>query len=381
MTRSVLLFPFLLVTLTCAHGQWALQESHTTADLRGIHSLGNGVAWASGTGGTVLRTANDGKDWSVCSTPTGAEKLDFRGIQAFDAQTAIVMSSGKGDISRLYKTSDGCKTWKLLFTNPDTEGFWDAVQFIQGTGRESGRVGYLAGDPVRGSFAEFITYNYGQSWAAIGPGVGSLGPAKVGEALFAASNSALQLLRNSPVIVTGGTTSRLRETALHVKDDPRIHYEFIGGNIPFPHSSSAGAFSFGSKLARDSVAETDTKKFIEKPTHQGDILVAVGGDYQKPDDPVGSAAFSNDGGMKWTSAITLPHGYRSAVAYDTAKNCWIAVGPNGTDISTDDGRNWHPLVPSSSDVSASDKSWNALSLPFVVGPHGRIGSFENGSLK
>ena len=50
--------------------------------------------------------------WQGCAIPPGAEKLDFRGIQAFDENTAIVMSSGKGDLSRLYKTTDGCRTWK-----------------------------------------------------------------------------------------------------------------------------------------------------------------------------------------------------------------------------------------------------------------------------
>ena len=49
------------------------------------------------------------------------------------------MSSGKGDLSRLYKTTDACKTWKLVFTNPDREGFWDAVKFsmTEPTGRLS----------------------------------------------------------------------------------------------------------------------------------------------------------------------------------------------------------------------------------------------------
>ena len=41
------------------------------------------------------------------------------------------------------------------------------------------------------------------------------------------------------------------------------------------------------------------------------------------------------------------------------------VGPNGTDISTDDGRYW---------------CWNALSLPLVVGPHGRIGKLRTDAL-
>jgi len=111
-----------------ASSQWTIQDAHTTADLRGIHAIGNGVAWATGTEGTVLRTTNDGKDWQRCTTPPDAGHLDFRGIQAFDASTAIVMSIGKGPLSRLYKTTDACRTWTLLFTNHDPEGFWDAVQ-------------------------------------------------------------------------------------------------------------------------------------------------------------------------------------------------------------------------------------------------------------
>ncbi len=61
--------------------------------------------------------------------PPGAEKLDFRGIWAWDANTAVAMSSGPGDLSRLYKTTDGCSSWKLLYTNPDKDGFWDAIAF------------------------------------------------------------------------------------------------------------------------------------------------------------------------------------------------------------------------------------------------------------
>ncbi len=121
----------LTATLTTKkiQAQFDIEDSNTTASLRGIHNVGGGVAWASGTNGTVLRTEDGGYLWQTCTIPPEAEKLDFRGIQAFDENTAIVMSSGKGDLSRLYKTTDGCQTWKLLFTNPDKEGFWDDVQF------------------------------------------------------------------------------------------------------------------------------------------------------------------------------------------------------------------------------------------------------------
>jgi hypothetical protein len=147
---------FVLAACGAAQAQWEMESSGTTADLRGIDNVGGGVAWASGTNGTVLRTEDGGYLWQACAIPPGAEHLDFRGVQAFDANTAIVMSSGKGDLSRLYKTTDGCHTWKLVFTNPYPEGFWDAV-VARVVAAESGDVcdggskvilGTILGDPA-----------------------------------------------------------------------------------------------------------------------------------------------------------------------------------------------------------------------------------------
>src|SRR5882757_3718070 len=177
----------LLLLLTAAlatkkiQAQWDIEDSNTTASLRGVHNVGGGVAWASGTDGTVLRTEDGGYLWQTCTIPPGAEKLDFRGIQAFDENTAIVMSSGKGDLSRLYKTTDGCQTWKLLFTNPDKEGFWDALQF------EDKERGWLLGDPVEHHFVLFATFDGGIRWNRVTkPGLAE--PEK-GAGAFAASNS------------------------------------------------------------------------------------------------------------------------------------------------------------------------------------------------
>jgi photosystem II stability/assembly factor-like uncharacterized protein len=322
-----------LAALTNAQGQWRIQESHTNAGLRGIHSIGSGVAWASGTGGTVLRTTDGGGNWQTCTVPPGAEKLDFRGIQAFDRNTAIVMSSGKGDLSRLYKTTDSCRTWKLILTNPDPEGFWDTVQFTP-----RGKTGLVYGDPVKGNFVEFATSDFGETWLRSR----EVPSALEGESLFAASNSSMLYRTGTALIVTGGASG-----SRSLKK--QVPHGFVGGDIPLAISESAGAFAVATSSA---------------------TLVAVGGDYRKPDVSTGTAAFSTDRGQHWSASTTPPHGYRSSVAYDSARKTWIAVGPNGTDISTDDGRNWRPLKP-----SAIDGNWNALSLPFVVGPNGRIAKF------
>ena len=111
-------------------------------------------------------------------------------------------------------------------------------------------------------------------------------------------------------------------------------------------------------------------------------FVVVGGDYLKPDDSAGTCAYTLDAGDHWKVPKNMPHGYRSSVAYDLATKTWITVGPNGTDVSTDDGRNWRAVHPDAAlhDAPDADRNWNALSLPFVVGPHGRIGKLDAQSL-
>jgi hypothetical protein len=359
------------------HAQFDIEESHTTASLRGIHNVGNGVAWASGTNGTVLRTEDAGYLWQPCTIPPGAEKLDFRGIQAFDANTAIVMSSGPGDQSRLYKTTDGCQTWHLLFTNPDKEGFWDAIQFADKLH------GFLLGDPVpvadstkkRVVFKQ--TIDGGKTWVSWERKVSYFA---IGEdtAAFAASNSSMIAQdRFHAVVATGGKGGSALgfpgNDEFPIKD---INKEFCSSAPcvcpPVTDRKATRQLSVWWKL-ENPFPHTETGGIFSIANHE-EWIVAVGGDYKLPDSPVQTAAYGNDwpdGGFK--AAQTPPHGYRSSVAYDPTQKLWITVGPNGTDISRDDGRNWTPLKPSNYDPPDADKNWNALSLPFVVGPHGRIG--------
>ena len=330
-------------------GPWEMQHSGTTANLRGIHAVGGGVAWASGANGTVLRTEDSGYMWQSCAMPPGAEKLDFRGIWAWDADTAIVMSSGPGDQSRLYKTTDGCSHWKLLYTNPDKDGFWDAMVF------QSRRRGYLLGDPVRGSFAFFTTEDEGKSWKR--SEAAGLAPGQEAKGAFAASNSSLLGVMQEPVAFgTGGSLFYMQsfEGAISFRAQPgtpiKMTEQWTRVQVPLAtNGDSSGIFSLGWHEG--------------KVKGHGYTLVAVGGDYKKPDDPTGTAAWTSDGGGTWTAATKPPHGYRSAVAFDAGDKAWIAVGTNGTDVSYDDGKTWSPL---------DSGNWNAIGLPWVVGPGGRI---------
>ena len=110
--------------------------------------------------------------------------------------------------------------------------------------------------------------------------------------------------------------------------------------------------------------------------------MVVGGNSKNPDSPINTAALSRQSGMgRWDLPEVPPHGYRSAVAYEPLHKFWITVGPNGTDVSTDDGIHWHALQNNVGSSPASDPQWTSLSLPFAAGPHGRIGKLDYDPLK
>ncbi len=272
--RSIVLLACLASAASHVVGQsnapWEMQQSGTTAGLRGIDSADGTIAWASGTAGTVLRTLDGGAHWQRCATPDADKDgatLDFRGVQAWDEKTAIVMASGPGDKSRLYKTTDGCKTWKLLLKNEGKDGFWDSIGLWTPTD------GFLAGDPVDGHpvLSEFTSYNgifFDNELYAF--------EARHGEASFAASNSILSL---GPFRTAAGTSREVWFATGGASGARVIHYQHFNGGEPervacsvadvrvFPATNSGGIFSLDFRDDQHGIA--------------------VGGDYTKPNEPIG----------------------------------------------------------------------------------------------
>ncbi|HTD54075.1 MAG TPA: hypothetical protein VK670_01740 [Silvibacterium sp.] len=365
---AVMLASSSVVAQDPASGPWVMQSSGTRAGLRGIHAVGGGVAWASGTNGTVLRTEDGGYMWQSCALPPDAGKLDFRGIWAWDANTAIVMSSGPGDQSRLYKTTDGCSSWKSEFTSPDHDGFYDALLFVD---RLHGVVfgdpahGDPKTNPVEGGYFTFrirVTKDGGKTWVPVVdpemPHPGQNLQPLPGEAFFAASNSSMTSIGDWLWI--GTSRGRVLRRRLHIGS---FEAAICAGALD-PFSLSCGIPWVDWDSAQTPLAETGSSSGIFSLAFRDERHgMAVGGDYKKPGESSGTAAWTADGGKTWAAAVKPPHGYRSAVAWDADAKAWIAAGTNGSDISYDDGKTWSPL---------DNGNWNALSLPWVVGPDGRI---------
>ena len=373
--RALLLLPLLGFCISEARAQWVIQQSNTTADLRGVKNAGHGVVWASGTGGTVLRTLDDGAHWQKCAIPDAARDgatLDFRGVQAWDDRNAMVMASGPGAKSRLYKTSDGCRTWKLVLKNRDKDGFWDALYF------QDRNNGWLLGDPVRGAFSLFRSKDAGRNWNR--QHNKGLRASRVSEGAFAASNSSLIGVGDSVIFGTGGTGGAalysIVDSIICIDDCPE-NFNLDGGHDVWSRrraplgqgTSSSGVFSVGWRPDSQSA------------TAASGVLVLVGGDFVNPNQVRNTCAFKLSSKDQWTVSTNPPHGYRSSVQWSEHLHAWITVGPNGTDVSIDDGCNWRPLTPSSTDSAGADRNWNALSLPFVVGPTGRIGRLREDTLR
>jgi photosystem II stability/assembly factor-like uncharacterized protein len=284
--------------------QWTMHPTGVSARLRGISAASERVVWASGTAGTVLRTADGGRSWQSLQVPDAA-KLDFRDIDAIDERIAYVLSIGPGDASRIYKTTDAGASWTLQFRNEDPKAFFDAAAFVDA------RHGFALSDSVDGRFVLMRTTD-GNAWTRVPPG--DLPAALEGEGAFAASGTNVTMLRDSVWFAT--THARV------VRSTDRGRSWSVA-SAPLPSSASAGIFS---------IAFRDPRRGI-----------VVGGDYKNERGAGGTCAMSEDGGATWRE-ITGLGGFRSAVAFVPARGrTAVAVGPSGSDYSQDDGRTWRAI--------------------------------------
>jgi photosystem II stability/assembly factor-like uncharacterized protein len=327
--RAAAILSIALVVSSLAWGQ-KRQNSGTDVPLRGISAVSDKVAWASGAKGTVLRTINGGETWQRMEI-VGAEALDFRDIQAFDQNTAFVLSIGPGDQSRIYKTADGGRIWQRQFTNHDPKAFYDCFAFWDSTH------GIALSDSVDGKFPLIATSD-GMNWSPVA--VKKMPAALPSEGAFAASGTCIATLGKTDVwFGTGGPAARV----FHSSDRGQT---WTVAETPVVHGAATqGIFSLAFWTKQDGVA--------------------VGGDYKEPTKGENVAAVTHDGGKTWKLASKPPLGYRSAVV--VGPSLLMAVGTSGADVSQDGGNSW---------VQTLSEELHAVALggstSWAVGPGGRI---------
>jgi photosystem II stability/assembly factor-like uncharacterized protein len=291
---------------------WTTQTSGVTATLRGVSAVNERVAWASGSGSTVLRTADGGATWTPLTV--AADRLDFRDVDAIDERTAYALSIGTGPLSRIYKTTDAGATWTRQYMADDPGAFLDAMAFWDADH------GVVVGDSIGDQFFILTTADGGRTWTRVPPA--ALPPALPGEGAFAASGTNVAVLGRTNAWFGTGAAARAR--VLRTSDRAR---SWTIAETPIRAGPSAGIYSVAFRDARHGII--------------------VGGDYRKETEAVDNVATTTDGGVTWT-LVKAPAlgGFRSVVAYlgGTATPSLIAVGPSGADVSADDGQTWSPIA-------------------------------------
>jgi photosystem II stability/assembly factor-like uncharacterized protein len=339
------LVPALVIAPCVAHAQWVAQASPVDVELRGLSVASPQVVWASGQRGTVLHTSDGGAHWMRDTIP-GAGALDLRAIAATSATTAHAISIA--DSSRIYRTTDGGRTWSRRWSATRKGTFLDAIQFWDA------RHGIAMSDPVDGRFLLLTTSNGGDSWDEIP--ADRIPPAIEGEGGFAASGTCLAVWGSSHVWIASGGAASAR--VYHSADRGRT---WTVNDAPLRAGiASAGIFSIAFRDARHGVI--------------------AGGDYQKPTLAGRNVALTNDGGATWTliDSTTSPAGYRSAVAFVPAARgqTLVAVGLTGTDESRDGGTTWTHV----DSTAYNSVAFASEAFGWAVGPKGRIARWV-GALK
>ncbi len=299
---------------------WALKDTGKDARFRGLAAVSRTTAWVAGSKGTVLRTRNGGRSWQDVSPPGAvAEGLELRDIEAFDARRAVALSIGEGEASRVLRTEDGGVTWTETFRNPDPRAFYDCLTFFDA------RHGLAMSDPVDGKFRILSTDDGGRNWRVL-PSAG-MPDALAGEAGFAASGQCLVSAgpRDVWLATGGGASARVLHSA-----DRGLTWRVAESTVP-AGDPARGVFA---------LAFRDRTRGL-----------AVGGDYRTGQASPQAAAVSADGGHTWRQAQTPPPAYRSGAAwYPYSRGTALAVGPTGTDVTTDGGRSWRSLEAGSFDT-------------------------------
>ncbi|MEU8548801.1 oxidoreductase [Streptomyces roseoverticillatus] len=301
---------------------WESLGSGSDARFRGLAAVSRTTAWAAGTKGTVLLTRDRGRSWRNVSPP-GAGALEFRDVEAFGARRAVVLAIGEGEASRVFRTDDGGTTWTETFRNADPKAFYDCLAFFDA------RHGIALGDPVDGKFRVLATGDGGRSWRVL-PAAG-MPAALPGEAAFAASGQCVVTARGraggrDAWIATGGAAS---SRVLHSADRGRT-WTVTGTPVP-AGDPARGVFGLA----------------FRDRAHG----LAVGGDYRAGQPSERAAAASGDGGSTWAAAARPPAAYRSGVAWlPRSRTTALAVGPTGSDVTTDGGRTWRAFDTGSYDT-------------------------------
>jgi len=264
------------------------------------------VSGYTATDGVVMRTTDGGTTWQDVSPP-GSAGLQFRDIEAFDANRAVAMSIGGNPTDfRIYVTADGGQTWNITFVNVEPAAFYDCMTFFDK------KRGLALSDPPDGQhFRVIATDDGGMSWHVTGL---QMPMALPGEAAFAASGECLTSDHGHRAwFGTGGST----QARIFRSNDRGVSWTVTPTAMLAGPTAGVNAIAFNGQ-------------------QRG---IAVGGDFLAPTASPDAFARSFDGGSSWNLVPGAPSEYRSGVTWVDGHTA-VAVGLSGSDYSMNFGASW-----------------------------------------
>jgi len=310
-------------------------KTKSGSSLHGISVIDSLNIWTCGSNGSYLRTTDGGSDWQSGKVK-GFETLDFRSIQAFDGNTAIMMCTDAPAF--FFKTTDGGKTWKRKYMSRDANASFNGMTYMD---LENG---IAFSDPIDERFFLITTSDGGDTWKQIS----SLNIPKAlkGEKGIAVSGTSIAV--SGKDLIWFGTAG---------SDRARIFFSQDAGNdwraVDVHQTKGIGTNGISSISFRDELNG-----------------MAVGGNIKDEKINANICTYTDDGGLNWQLIEqNQPAGFRSCVAWNNKYKFYLSTGRFGSYYTVNDGKTW---------ILVDSQNYNSIGISkkdgscFVVGNKGII---------
>ncbi len=247
--------------------------------IRALEVLNDSTVWFAGSNGYWGYTLDNGKNWTSNQFELDSIIPEFRSISVNSNGDVFLVSILKP--AAIYKSSNMGTTWNRVYTDTDTNAFFDAIAFFDNQN------GILLGDAIKNCFHVAITNDGGNTWKRIN--CADLPPALANENPFAASNTNIAVVGSHAWFGTGGqSSSRVYHTPNYGETWEVFDTPMANGGV------MTGIYSI----------------------HFYDSLNGLisGGDWDNVDDVNGSFSYTSDGGKTW-STDTQTDGFSSCIQF------------------------------------------------------------------
>ena len=266
--------------------------------IRAIEAKSDRKMWFAANHGIWGYTEDGGESWHLDSIKADTIYPEFRSMAVLNDSTALLLSISSP--AYLFKTTNKGRSWKQVYKNTHKDIFFDSMKFLDE------EQGVAVGDPIDGCFQIITTQDGGTTWKQTD--CSNIPKAAEGEALFASSNTNINISYQSISFVTGGSKARLFSSL----DDGK-HFDDVF-NTPITHGGKlSGIFSF---------------QFLSE-----EVGIIAGGNYERTDSTITGLAITRDGGQTWKELKSQRPFFGSCVQFQSGNTLFV-TGHDGTFIGS-----------------------------------------------